>query len=272
MNRDQAKQLASDALEQLAKALESGRSEALREYLAAMSKFHNYSFGNIMLIAFQRENATHVAGFHTWHKMGRFVKKGEKGIMILAPIVYKRRIEEQAETDESEVSALAGFRPAYVFDISQTDGEPLPEFASVKGDPADYMERLKKLVEENGISLDYSTDILPARGISAGGKITLAPDLTAAETFSTLVHEFAHEALHKGERRAETTRQIRETEAEAVAFVVANAIGLDTNTASSDYIQLYRGDKAVLAESLEFIQQVASQILAVILPEGKTGE
>ena len=194
MNWDQAKQLASDALEQLAKALEAGRSEALRQYLAIMSKFHNYSFGNVMLIAFQCPNASQVAGFHTWHQMGRFVKKGEKGIMILAPIVTRKRNDEQPEADASDASVptLIGFRLAYVFDISQTDGEPLPEFASAKGDPAGYTGRLKQLVNSSGICLDYSADIRPARGLSAGGKITLAPDLSAAEEFSTLVHEVAH--------------------------------------------------------------------------------
>jgi hypothetical protein len=104
----------------------------------------------------------------------------------------------------------------------------------------------------------------PAKGLSSGGKITLLPDLSAAERFATLVHETAHELLHRDDRRTQTTRTVRETEAEAVAFVVCEAVGLDTNTASADYIRLYSGDKATLAESLHFIQSTAGAILTAI--------
>ena len=96
--------------------------------------------------------------------------------------------------------------------------------------------------------------------MSSGGKITLLPDLTPAETLATLAHEIGHELLHRGERRTQTTHTIRETEAEAVAFVVCSAIGLDTNTSSADYVQLHGGDKKTLAESLALIQQTAAKI------------
>ena len=102
--------------------------------------------------------------------------------------------------------------------------------------------------------------------MSSGGKITLLPDLPAAERFSVLAHETAHELLHRGERRQATTHTVRETEAEAVAYVVSSAIGLNANTSSSDYIQLHAGDKATLAESLAVIQQTASAILRAIMP------
>ena len=90
MKVEQAKQIASNAIEQLRQALEEGHSGRLREYLAAMARFHRYSLHNILLIASQKPNATHVAGFRAWHKLGRFVKKGEKGILILAPIIRKK--------------------------------------------------------------------------------------------------------------------------------------------------------------------------------------
>jgi hypothetical protein len=102
--------------------------------------------------------------------------------------------------------------------------------------------------------------------MSFGGKITLLPGLDAAEAFSVLVHEAAHELLHRGERRTQTNHTVRETEAEAVAFVVSAAIGLDANTSSTDYIQLHAGDKATLAESLAFVQQTAAEILSSIMP------
>ena len=219
-----------------------------------------------MLIASQKPTATHVAGFHAWHKLGRFVKKGEKGIMILAPIV--RRKNESAEQDETDESSTAvGFRAAYVFDISQTDGQELPTIGSVNGEPREYRERLAKFVAEQGIALEYSENIAPARGTSAGGKITLLPGQSPAEEFATLAHELAHEMMHRTERRNSTSKRIRETEAEAVAFVVSHAIGLETGSAAQDYIQLYDGDAELLTDSLERIQGTATTILNVLCAE-----
>jgi len=260
MNSENIKKLTNQALEQLVAALNEGRSETLTQYLAAIGRFHRYSLRNVMLIASQKPTATHVAGFHTWHKLGRFVKTGEKGIMILAPIVRrKNESAEQNETDES--STAVGFRAAYVFDISQTDGQELPTIGSVNGDPHDYRERLAKFVTEQGIALEYSDDIAPARGTSSGGKITLLPGQSPAEEFATLAHEVAHEMMHRDERRNSTSKRIRETEAEAVAFVVCSAIGLETGSAAQDYIGLYGGDAELLSESLEYVQRTSTQIL-----------
>jgi antirestriction protein ArdC len=265
MKVEQAREVASKAIEQLRQALESGQSGRLKEYLAAMARFHRYSWHNVMLIATQKPTATHVAGFQAWHKLGRFVKKGEKGIMILAPIVRRKTEKaEQTETDESSI----GFRAAYVFDVAQTDGQELPEIGSVNGDPREYRERLEKFVTEQGIALEYSEDIAPARGTSSGGKIALLPGQSPAEEFATLAHEIAHELMHRAERRNATTKRIRETEAEAVAFVVCSAIGLDTGTAAQDYIGLYGGDAKLLSESLQYVQQTASQILNAIGADG----
>src|SRR6202049_4911010 len=174
MKSEQIKQITNKAVEQLIAALNEGRSETLTQYLAAIGRFHRYSLRNVMLIASQKPAATHVAGFHAWHKLGRFVKKGEKGIFILAPTVRrKNESAEQNQTDES--STTVGFRAAYVFDISQTDGQELPAIGTVNGDPHEYRERLGKFVTDQGILLRYSWDIAPARGTSAGGKITLLP-------------------------------------------------------------------------------------------------
>ena len=106
MKVEQAKQIASNAIEQLRQALEAGHSERLKEYLAAMARFRRYSWHNVMLIASQKPNATHVAGFHAWHKLGRFVKKGEKGILILAPIIRKKA-ENNGLFKPSQVFILA---------------------------------------------------------------------------------------------------------------------------------------------------------------------
>ena len=263
MKVEQAKQIASNAIEQLRQALEEGHSGRLREYLAAMARFHRYSLHNILLIASQKLDATHVAGFHAWHKLGRFVKKGEKGILILAPIIRKKS-ENNGETEPDESSVAVGFRAAYVFDISQTDGQPLPEIGSVNGDPCGYSERLAKFVANQGIALEYSEEIAPARGLSEGGKITLLPGQSRAEEFATLAHEVSHELMHRDARRSSTTKRVRETEAEAVAFVVCSAIGLETGSAAQDYIGLYGGDAKLLSESLEYVQRTATQILNAI--------
>jgi antirestriction protein ArdC len=262
MNTDQAKKLSEAAISKLMDALERGQSEGLKNYLRVMSRFHHYSWGNCLLIYSQRPDATHVAGFQAWLKLRRFVRKGEKGIVILAPMVGRKKSDH--ELTEDQQTRLFGFRAAHLFDVSQTEGEPLPEFAKGNGDPQDYAERLKQFIAGQNIALDYDAKIAPAQGLSSGGKITLLPDLPPAEHFSVLVHEVAHEILHCGARRKATNHTIRETEAEAVAFVVCCAIGLDTNTSSSDYIQLHAGDKDTLAESLTFIQQTAAEILGAI--------
>ena len=121
-----------------------------------------------------------------------------------------------------------------------------------------------KFVADKSIALEYSEDIAPARGTSAGGKITLLPGQPSAEEFATLAHELAHEMMHRDERRQSTSKRSRETEAEAVAFVVCQAIGLETGSAAQDYIQLYDGDATLLMESLQYIQQTASRILSAI--------
>jgi antirestriction protein ArdC len=263
MKVEQAKQIASNAIEQLRQALEAGHSKRLTEYLAAIARFRRYSWGNVMLIASQKPNATHVAGFHASHKLGRFVKKGEKGILILAPIIRKKA-ESNSEAELDESSVAVGFRAAYVFDISQTDGQPLPEIGSVYGDPREHRERLARFIADQGIALEYSDDIAPARGTSSGGKIMLLPGQSPAEEFATLAHEVAHEMMHRNERRSSTTKRVRETEAEAVAFVVCSAVGLETGSAAQDYIGLYGGDAKLLTESLEYIQRIATQILNAI--------
>src|SRR5258706_4136621 len=139
MKSEQIKELTEKATEQLVAALNAGRSEALTGYLKAIGRFHRYSLHNVLLIASQKPNASYVAGFRTWNQLGRFVKKGEKGILILAPIV-RRKLENEEESDEASTS-VAGFRAAYVFDVSQTDGRELPHIGIVQGDPREFRER-----------------------------------------------------------------------------------------------------------------------------------
>jgi len=284
---DQARQRVEEGLAALAAELEAGHSGALLKWLDTMSRFHSYSLNNTLLIAWQRPEATHVAGFHTWKDMGRTVKKGEKGIMILAPIPKRVKAdnpdqggEERADEGAAQAARQGhpirgevwGFRVAYVFDIDQTEGKELPEFAKVQGDPAEHLDRLKALVKAEGIALEYVKGLQGAHGVSLKGTIKLVEGLTPAHEFSVLAHELAHELLHKDpKRRAETTKTVRETEAEAVAFVVCRAIGLDTSQQHSDYIKLYRGDVKTLTDSLDAIRDTSARILGTI-EEKKTPE
>jgi hypothetical protein len=253
----------------LIEQLEAGKSDALTDYLTAMSRFHNYSFGNVLEIARQMPTATRVAGFWTWKNLGRSVNAGAKGIRILAPIVgVKRKKDSEAEKDimKQNTRTLLGFRNTYVFDISQTNGVDLPELREVSGDPGESIDRLAAFLRNQGIQIVYNPKIAPAMGVSYGGRIAILPGQSKAEEFSTLVHEAAHEMMHKAERRTATTKTVRETEAEAVAFVVGKAVGLVTGSASADYINLYHGNASLLAESLEVIQQTANVILAALEP------
>jgi hypothetical protein len=234
-----AKEVIAANVQALIEQLEQGHSEGLTAYLSAMGKFHNYSFGNILEIARQKPDATRVAGLYAWNQLGRKVMKGQKGIRILAPVIgVRRKKDEEAKKDirTQNQGVLVGFRSAYVFDVSQTDGKELPELSSkVSGDVGERRERLIDFIIAQGILLEFKESIAPALGMSYGGKIAILPGQTPAEEFSTLVHELAHEFLHKAERRTATTKVVRETEAEAMAFVVGQTIGLTNGRASADY-------------------------------------
>ena len=205
---------------------------------------------------------------YAWNQLGRRVKKGQKGIRILAPMLgTKRKKDSEAErsTPEQNQPVLVGFRAVYVFDVSQTEGAELPDLKErVKGDVGEYRERLIDFILAQGIELEFKESIAPALGMSYGGKIAILPGQSAAEEFSTLVHEASHELLHKSSRRTATTKTVRETEAETIAFVVSQTIGLDAGNAAADYIHLYNGDAALLAESLEVIQRTSALILSAI--------
>jgi antirestriction protein ArdC len=278
--RPQPKQTAAESITANVKALieqlEQGHSHALTAYLTAMGRFHNYSFGNILEIARQRPDASRVAGLYAWDQLGRRVRKGERGIRILAPLIGVRRKQDgDAESDITTRNqpVIVGFRNVFVFDVSQTEGAPLPELSQrVTGTVGDCRERLVDFVISRGIQLEFRENIAPALGVSYGGRIALLPGQSAAEEFSTLVHELAHEMLHKAERRTATTKTVRETEAEAIAFIVCQTIGLDSGRASADYIHLYHGNASLLAESLEVIQKTSAAILTALEAPGQEGK
>lgn len=265
MNRDEALKLSNDALTDLSLALQQGKSELLVRYLDTMSRFHRYSFGNCMLIMSQKPDATHVAGFYRWRELHRWVRKGEPGIAILAPIVRRKNSRDQDEQRDNSAThstrLVSGFRVVHVFDISQTEGKELPSLGNTEGDPGERLCRLVQVVRSHDIELEYVDSLDGAIGRSEGGKISVLKGLPPAESFATLVHELAHEMLHQGDRRVNTTKAMRETEAEAVAYVVNRTAGLRGTESSIDYIQLWNGDAAMLLQSLECVRNVSTRII-----------
>jgi len=228
------------ASQQLIAALKEGHTEVLKRYLEAMGRFRKYSFTNCMLIFCQKPDATRVAGFHTWKSLGRYVKKGERGVMIMAPMVRTKRAKSEGKvvSIDADPETYISFRPVYVFDQDQTEGDALPDLRSnrVEGDATVYLERLTKHIADSGIVLEFGDPTMGADGRSYGGKIVIKAGMPGAETLSVLVHELAHERLHKGDRRKNTTKTVRETEAEAVAHVVCSSLGFATNGASETYV------------------------------------
>lgn len=265
MTKDEAKQLADQALQELHSDLKAGRSETLLRYLDAMSRFHSYSWNNSLLILLQMPMASHVAGYRKWLELGRHVRQGEKGIGIMAPMVYRKKSDsdDQASVDKDQ-RRLIGFRIVHVFDVSQTDGANLPELSSLQGDVGHLLPSLEELVGSCGIRL-LTEQLAPGvKGVSRKGEIGISDSLSGAERFAVLAHELAHEWMHDETQRADRNRTVRETEAEAVAYVVCRTLGIDCSSRSADYIQLYNGTEDTLTDSLERIQKTAARMIAAM--------
>jgi hypothetical protein len=165
-------------------------------------------------------------------------------------------------TDQNDDARLFGFRIVHVFDVAQTEGDELPDISKPTGDPHDRIRLLEQVVRDRGIELEYVPIPDGADGMSLNGKIVIASDLEPVRRFGVLAHELAHELLHHRNPEQKTSRIVRETEAEAVAYVVCQAFGIDSTGHSSDYIQLYSGDSDTLAESLQLVQATAANIIS----------
>ena len=244
-------------LESLSAELKRGKSEALTAYLAMMARFHKYSFGNIMLILAQRPDATRVAGYRTWQSLGRQVRRGEKGIAIFAPMRLKARKAEGAEREEERLA----FRAVRVFDVSQTDGEPLPELESVSGDAAELWQHLRSFANAEDISVEVGP-LGIADGVSLGGHITVSDKFEEpAALAAVLIHELAHEFLHHRMKDKRPRHGVRELEAEATTYAVCRHFGLETAQACSDCIHATGGDAETLSQVLQRVQETAARII-----------
>jgi len=265
MDQHQIKYLIQQGMEELNRTLYEGKSDRLINYLRVMAKMPHYSFRNCLLIEQQLRQrdlppATLVFGFQSWKKLGRHVKKGEKGLGIVAPLV--RRKPESDNILKEAYDLRFAFRVAHVFDVSQTEGKELPSIAIPTGDPHPCLARLEQLIVENGSTVSYQPMRDGVYGSTFGKKIVVSESLDDVERLMTLAHEYAHVLMHSTkDARRKSSKLIRETEAEAVACIVGFALGIDSVQASADYIQLHDGNSKLFTERMNRIQQTATQIL-----------
>lgn len=278
----------SERLKALTDQLEQGVSDIFQSgqyaaYLTAMSKFHHYSFGNTMLIFMQCPNATNVAGYHDWRRnFGRQVKRGERGITILAPCPYRRKEEvEEAASDGSPATSVQwvqrmGFRTVTVFDVSQTEGKPLPELVKkLTGDVAQYESMVAALRSISPYPISMESFPGGAYGCCnfVERRILVQPDMSQIQTIKTMIHEVSHAKLHAPPEKTEELPQhkqrfVREMEAESVAYVVCQHFGIDTSDYSFGYVAGWSHGKELsqLRESLDLIRNTAAELIDGIDP------
>lgn len=282
----------ADQLKEITERLEQGvkdifTSEMYTKYLLTMSKFHNYSFNNTLLIAMQRPDATLVAGYNAWkNKFNRYVKKGEKGIQIIAPAPVKEREEREKidkdtgltvlnENGEPEIEVvervIPRFRVTTVFDYDQTDGEPLPtlEVNELTARVKDYT-LLKEAIEQvSPVPIRFGEIEGSAKGYYShmDKEICVRADMGESQTIKTMIHEVAHAMLHDSDQmkqRGEEKDQLtKETEAESIAFTVCSALGIDTSDYSFPYVASWASGKELkeLKDSMDTIRLTATDFL-----------
>ena len=297
------KQSNKDRIKEITAGIEQGikdlfESDRYRKYLSTMSRFHKYSLNNVMLIHSQMPDATLVAGFNKWkNSFGRHVKKGEKGIQILAPTPYKIKVEKEKldpdtklpmidengdpVTEEKEVS-IPMFKVVSVFDVSQTEGKPLPQLAySLSGAVEHYeefMEALKRTstvpikVEHTEKNVDGFFDL-------TNQSITIQAGMSEVQTVCAVIHEIAHSRLHNYDHMteladdgetllapAEKDRHTEEVEAESISYAVCQYFGIETSDNSFGYIASWSQGKELkeLRASLETINRTSSELMSGI--------
>ena len=285
----------AEKLKEITDRLEQGitelfESERYREYLRVMSKFHNYSFNNTLLIAMQKPDASLVAGFSAWkNNFGRNVMKGQKGIKIIAPSPYKvkqemKKIDPHTQqpiigkdgkpvTEEKEIT-IPAYKVVSVFDVSQTEGKELPDIAvdELTGDVERYRDFFAALEKTSPVPIGFEQ--IP--GSSHGyyhledKRIAIQEGMSELQTLKTAIHEIAHAKLHdidlnapENEQQPRATRRTREVEAESVAYTVCQHYGLDTSDYSFGYVAGWSSGRELseLKSSLETIRSAAAEII-----------
>ena len=270
----------SNDLDEIMKALEEGvkyfmETDAYKSYLRAVGKFHNYSMNNVMLITMQRPDATLVAGYNTWKKsFNRNVKRGEKGLKIIAPMpvsVEKEedRVDQYGNTYKEKVTVtVPRFRAVTVFDVSQTDGDPLPDIspAELKNEVNNYSAFLKAVEKASDVPINFIGIEGSAKGYFnvANNEISVAKGMSESQTLKTLIHEIAHSVLHnKDNGGVFIDTKTKEVQAESVAFSVCSHFGIDTSEYTFPYVTAWAGDKDLktLRNSMDTIKDTASFLI-----------
>ena len=297
------KQTSKDRMREIVDSIENGikelfESDKYRQYLATMSRFHRYSVNNTMLIYMQRPDATHVAGFNKWRdQFGRNVLKGEKGIRIIAPTPYKKKVEEiktdpetnapmldadgKAIIEEKEIR-IPMFKVVSVFDVSQTAGKPLPQLAAdLSGNVQQYEVFMEALRRASPVPMEIKPVARDTDGFFSikAQSITIRAGMSEVQTVCAAVHEIAHAKLHDYEHMTELaddgetilvpgekSRNTEEVEAESISYAVCQYYGIETGENSFGYIATWSKGKELkeLRASLETINKTASELITDI--------
>lgn len=245
------------------------------QFLAFQSKFYNYSVGNTMLIYRQNPNASFVKGYRAWNELGRYVKKGSKGIAILAPCVRKAKEEDdvadradcKSDTAEKDKKTIAGFRIAYVYDIADTDGsdEFLPVLVKGLAGNSDrertIYERLRDIISQEHLVKEVTGTASKGSYNLASGIININTDYGYLQRIKTLLHEYAHAIDFIMNPGKDIKENIRELTAESVAFVVMQYMKFDTSAYSIGYIKSWMKDAEELKTVAATIQKIVSRII-----------
>ncbi|MDO4797189.1 MAG: ArdC-like ssDNA-binding domain-containing protein [Coriobacteriales bacterium] len=277
MTREERKALAQAkaqaALDRIGDGVRSvWSSEAWANWLQTLAKFHDYSLNNTMLIAMQMPEATRVASYRSWQRdFNRHVKKGEHGIEVLVPMVAKAKDTDseelpQGDEDTPERRRLVGFKVGHVFDVSQTEGEPLPTIAEhVESEVDRYDEVMDAICAVSAYPVSIVDGLPPETNglFSRMGYIAIRAGMPQGQTVKTALHELAHSVLHDGDSEELPDRSMREVQAESVAYAVSAAMGLDTSGYSFGYVASWAVGKTgeEMRQCMQVVRDAAKDII-----------
>lgn len=265
----------ANVLERLTEGIEQlTSSDRWQDWLDVQSKFHRYSFNNTLLIRLQCPRATHVAGYNAWRQMDRFVRKGEKGIWILAPMIYKKADADEATGADEPTRVLHGFKAVPVFDLAQTEGQDLPEVCTrlTGRQPGDAYDQLQRVAHSLGFTVEKQHLSGGTNGDCnyAEKRIRIEARNDERQQVKTLAHELGHAILHEPGPGRPDSRSLLELEAESVAYIVCQNLGLETADYSFGYVATWAGGGKEAIDGIKAsgsrIQKAADEILTAIGP------